>query len=90
MQIKLAKTAGFCFGVNRAVDMVEKLVDSGEKVCTLGPIIHNSQLVEQLEKRGVRIIESPDQSHKGQTVIIRAHGEIKETYDKAKEKNIDF
>ena len=50
MKITLAKTAGFCFGVNRAVDMVEKLADLGEKVCTLGPIIHNTHLVEELGK----------------------------------------
>ena len=48
MKITLAKTAGFCFGVDRAVKMVYDLLESGEKVCTLGPIIHNPQLVEEL------------------------------------------
>ncbi len=74
MKITLAKTAGFCFGVNRAVDMVERLADSGEKVCTLGPIIHNSQLVEQLEKKGVRIIASPDEAREDEILVIRSHG----------------
>lgn len=50
--IRVAKTAGFCFGVDRAVNMVYELVDSGERVCTLGPIIHNPQAVDDLEKEG--------------------------------------
>ena len=48
MKITKAETAGFCFGVNRAVNMVYELLNEGEKVCTLGPIIHNPQLVEEL------------------------------------------
>ena len=74
MKITLAKTAGFCFGVNRAVDMVEKLADSGERVCTLGPIIHNTQLVEQLAEKGVRIINSPEEAEKDEVLVIRSHG----------------
>ena len=74
MKITLAKTAGFCFGVNRAVDMVEKLAESGEKVCTLGPIIHNAQLVKELEKKGVRIINSPHEAKNDEVLVIRSHG----------------
>ena len=48
MSIEVAKTAGFCFGVNRAVQMVYDLIEAGESICTLGPIIHNPQLVEEL------------------------------------------
>ena len=48
MQIKLAKTAGFCFGVNRAVELLYDKVEAGEQVCTLGPIIHNAQLVGEI------------------------------------------
>ena len=51
MKITLAKTAGFCFGVNRAVQMVYDLVENGERVCTLGPIIHNPQLVDELKEK---------------------------------------
>lgn len=58
MSVTLAKTAGFCFGVNRAVNLVYELLDQGKQVATLGPIIHNPQLVEELEKRGVRIIDA--------------------------------
>ena len=52
--ITVAKTAGFCFGVSRAVSIVEKLLYEGKKVTTLGPIIHNPQMVESLAERGVR------------------------------------
>ena len=57
----LAKTAGFCFGVNRAVDLVFRLLDEGKRPATLGPIIHNPQLVDQLARRGVRIAQTPDE-----------------------------
>ena len=53
MSIEVAKTAGFCFGVNRAVQMVYDLIEAGESICTLGPIIHNPQLVEELAEKGV-------------------------------------
>ncbi|MBQ2298781.1 MAG: 4-hydroxy-3-methylbut-2-enyl diphosphate reductase, partial [Bacteroidaceae bacterium] len=56
MQIVTAETAGFCFGVNRAVNMVYKMLSEGRKVATLGPVIHNPQVIEDLEKRGVKII----------------------------------
>ena len=52
MTIKVAKTAGFCFGVNRAVNMVYELLDKNQKVCTLGPIIHNMEMVRELESKG--------------------------------------
>ena len=51
MSIEVAKTAGFCFGVNRAVQMVYDLIEAGESICTLGPIIHNPQLVEELAEK---------------------------------------
>lgn len=74
MKITLAKTAGFCFGVKRAVDTVYELVEAGKKVCTLGPIIHNPQLVEDLKKRGVRVIENIDEVEENETLVIRSHG----------------
>ena len=72
--INVAKTAGFCFGVNRAVEMVENLAESGKKVCTLGPIIHNRQLVEKLESKGVRIVENPTDAEMNEVLVIRSHG----------------
>ena len=88
-EIKLAKTAGFCFGVNRAIELVEKLLDEGKKVCTLGPIIHNPQMVESLEKRGVIIAETIEEVPKGYTVVIRSHGVDKATYKKIEELELD-
>ncbi|MBQ4605006.1 MAG: hypothetical protein IJB16_10425 [Clostridia bacterium] len=74
MRITLAKTAGFCFGVDRAVNMAYEIADKGAAAATLGQLIHNTYVTNRLAERGVGIIESPSQSHKGQTVIIRAHG----------------
>lgn len=72
--IKLAKTAGFCFGVNRAVNLVYKLVENGEKVCTLGPIIHNQQLVDDLKSKDVNAISAPNECEDGYKIVIRTHG----------------
>ena len=74
MQIILAKTAGFCFGVDRAVEMVSESVRRGNKTATLGPIIHNRHVVERFLEQGVRELDSPEQAEPGETVIIRAHG----------------
>lgn len=79
-KIILAKSAGFCFGVNRAVNIVTDLIGQGNRVCTLGPIIHNEQMVEQLNKQGVRIASSPNDRVDGETMIIRSHGVSREVY----------
>lgn len=89
-EIKLAKTAGFCFGVDRAVNLVYDLVDKGQKVCTLGPIIHNSQLVSDLESKGVKIIDDISQCPDGYTVVIRTHGVEKSVIDAATNNRIEF
>ena len=89
MKIVKAETAGFCFGVNRAVNMVYELLAEGKKVCTLGPIIHNPQLVEELSLKGVRIVESPDEVKEGETLVIRSHGVEREVFENAKQKGID-
>jgi 4-hydroxy-3-methylbut-2-enyl diphosphate reductase IspH len=60
MKIEVAKTAGFCFGVSRAVKMVEDKLDEGKKVCTFGPIIHNPVVIEGFKNRGVHITEISD------------------------------
>ncbi len=81
MQITLAKTAGFCFGVNRAVQMVYDLVEQGIPACTLGPIIHNSQMVAELEAKGVRAINLPNEVKPHETLVIRSHGVGKNIYE---------
>ncbi len=73
-EITVAKTAGFCFGVDRAVKLTYDALSSGEKVATLGPIIHNPSVVNELSGKGVRIISSPDEAENGETVVIRSHG----------------
>ena len=84
MRVTVAKTAGFCFGVNRAVEMVESLAESGKKVCTLGPIIHNRQLVEELESKGVRIVENPSEAETDEVLVIRSHGVPEEVETEAR------
>ncbi len=83
--ITMAKTAGFCFGVNKAVALVRDLLDRGEKVCTLGPIIHNPQVVSRLEARGVRIVSSPSEVPPGAVLVFRSHGVPKEIADEARQ-----
>ena len=80
-EITLAKTAGFCFGVKRAVDKAFELARSGVDAVTLGPIIHNPQVVERLAQMGVPPVDSPDQAAPGQTVLIRSHGVPKKVYN---------
>ncbi|MCC8023339.1 MAG: bifunctional 4-hydroxy-3-methylbut-2-enyl diphosphate reductase/30S ribosomal protein S1 [Clostridiales bacterium] len=78
MQVTLADSAGFCFGVDRAVELVYRLLDEGHRVCTLGPIIHNPQLVAALQERGVVIAETAEEIPEGYTVVIRSHGIAKD------------
>ena len=89
-QIILAKTAGFCFGVDRAVNLVYELVGEDKKVCTLGPIIHNAQLVADLESKGVKIIDDISQAPQGYTVVVRTHGVEKSVLDELETKGIDY
>lgn len=84
--ITLAKSAGFCFGVDRAVKLVYKELDKGGKVCTLGPIIHNQNVVDDLKRKGVRIIEKIDELEPDERVVIRSHGVGKSIYDEIAEK----
>lgn len=77
-KITLAKTAGFCFGVNRAVNLLEHMVENGERACTLGPIIHNPQVIAHFESHGVRVIETPSQCAPEETLVVRTHGVTKE------------
>lgn len=79
--ITVAKTAGFCYGVKRAVDNVYKAVLEGKKIATLGPIIHNRQVVEDLSLKGVFAYDSPADIPKDCTIVIRAHGVGKNVYD---------
>src|ERR1043166_5726501 len=75
MQVLLAEEYGFCFGVERAVEMVEEAVEEGVRpIRSLGPLIHNAQEMERLGARGVSTIDSPDEAGADTTAVIRAHG----------------
>ncbi|HIR61514.1 MAG TPA: bifunctional 4-hydroxy-3-methylbut-2-enyl diphosphate reductase/30S ribosomal protein S1 [Candidatus Faecivivens stercoravium] len=80
-KITLAGTAGFCYGVRRAVEKAFEVAASGKDAVTLGPIIHNPQIVSRLAALGVPEISSPEEAKEGQTVIIRSHGVPAAVYD---------
>lgn len=87
MEIIVGKTAGFCYGVERAVEgAVQEVTKTEEPICALGEIVHNKQVIEKLEKLGVKCIETIKEAQG--TVLIRAHGVPKEVYEMAKEMNI--
>ena len=89
MGVILAKTAGFCFGVKKAVDLVYRTIEEnpkGRKIYTYGPIIHNDEVIKELEEKGVCAIEGREavrNLEKGSILIIRSHGVGEEIYDTA-------
>ena len=92
MEVTLAKTAGFCFGVKRAVDKVYELADQEEKVYTFGPIIHNEEVVQDLENKGVHVLNSLDElaAATDGIVVIRSHGVPENVYRLLEEKHIHY
>ena len=72
-ELRIAQSAGFCFGVKRSVEMAEELLRSGP-VTSLGELIHNGDVVDRLRSRGLRVIESAEEAGEGERVMIRAHG----------------
>ena len=88
MNIVIGKTSGFCNGVENTVKRAEDAL-SKEKVYCLGEIVHNERVINDLESKGMITINNIDEAPNNSKVIIRAHGELKETYDKAQEKNIE-
>lgn len=79
-EIRLAESAGFCFGVSRSVDMAEKLIDEKGACASYGQLIHNEDAVARLAAMGLRVITEPQEVKPGETVLIRAHGVSKDTY----------
>ena len=90
MSVRVAKSAGFCFGVSRAVELVEKAAQEGRKVATLGPIIHNRHVVDKFEKMGVRVIDTPEEALPGETVIIRSHGISRAVYERLEAQKVEI
>ncbi len=90
MSVTVAKNAGFCFGVSRAVELVETAAREGRQVVTLGPIIHNRHAVSYFEQMGVRVIALPEQAQPGQTVVIRSHGVSKAVYERLEQQGVQI
>lgn len=88
--IDTAKTAGFCFGVDRAVKLVYNEMYNGAKAVTLGEIIHNPAVVNDLKEKGVRVIDSPDEANEGEKVIIRSHGVPLTVYESLNARSIAY
>ena len=82
MKVRVAKTAGFCFGVKRAVELVQKQVELGKNVYTYGPIIHNEEVIEDFASKGVKIVNRQKdwEALEPGTIIIRSHGVSEEEY----------
>lgn len=91
-QVILAKTAGFCFGVKRAVETVYDQVtkEENKKVFTYGPIIHNEEVVRDLENKGVSVLSDSSLQSSGDKVVIRSHGVGKAVYDELNKKNFEI
>ena len=93
MKVKVAETAGFCFGVKRAVDKVYELIGTEQKpIYTLGPIIHNEQVVGDLQEKGVEVIDTLEElkTIRDAVVVIRSHGVGKDVYDILKENGVEI
>ncbi|MDD4849405.1 MAG: bifunctional 4-hydroxy-3-methylbut-2-enyl diphosphate reductase/30S ribosomal protein S1 [Gemmiger sp.] len=90
MEILLAKTAGFCFGVDRAVKLTYQLLAQGRPVATLGPLIHNPQVVADLEAKGARTCEDVDDLPPGCEVVIRSHGVPEAVYKKISTRGLAY
>lgn len=89
MEIILGKLAGFCNGVQSAVENTEELLKNREKMYCVGELAHNRQVMEELEKEGLIVVDNIEDVKNNSEVIFRAHGMPKEAYEKAKEKKID-
>ena len=89
-KITLAKKAGFCFGVDRAIRLIEDLVSQGKKVATLGPIIHNQQVIDDLTARGVVVVEEPSQVPEGAILVLRTHGVTRDVLHQVEECECEY
>jgi 4-hydroxy-3-methylbut-2-enyl diphosphate reductase len=89
MEIKVGKLAGFCGGVINSVNKTDKILDVSVKTYCLGELVHNKQVVDKLEKKGLILVESLDEVEDYSRIIFRAHGVTKDTYEVAKEKKLE-
>ena len=90
MKVKIAKEAGFCFGVKRAMKMAWDELESSSDIYALGPLIHNKQAVQKYEEKGLRTVDTINDIPNNKNVIIRSHGVSKDIYDKANFNNLNI
>ena len=90
MEVVIGKMAGFCAGVENAVKKAEECIKEKGTVYCLGEIVHNKQVIEELEKKGMKTVETLEEVPNGSTVIFRAHGEPEERYEEAKQKRLEI
>lgn len=81
MKIQVAETAGFCFGVRRAVNLAEETLKKGHPLYSLGDIIHNTHVIKRLKENGLLVCEDVEQVPDGSTILVRAHGVPEKTYN---------
>ena len=92
MEVVLAKSAGFCFGVKRAMEEVYSQLENGKKIVTYGPLIHNEEVVKDLAQRGVDVIDGEEELEalaEG-AVVIRSHGVSKHIYELIEQKGLEM
>ncbi|MCI9586515.1 MAG: bifunctional 4-hydroxy-3-methylbut-2-enyl diphosphate reductase/30S ribosomal protein S1 [Oscillospiraceae bacterium] len=90
MEVILAKSAGFCYGVRRAVELTEQAAAEGRHPVMLGSVIHNRHVIDALLQKGSRIVSSPEEVESGEAVVIRAHGVGEETYQALEAKGAEI
>jgi 4-hydroxy-3-methylbut-2-enyl diphosphate reductase len=89
VHVKIARTAGFCWGVRRTVDKVMEVADGAHAVVTLGPVIHNPQAVERMREKGVGTVQAIAEVAGGTTVVVRTHGAVKDELEAAKARGLE-
>ena len=90
MRVTLAKSAGFCYGVRRAVELAREAAADGKPCVMLGPVIHNRAVIEQLQSMGVALIHTPEEAPPGSRVILRSHGEGQATFAALERRGVDI
>ena len=90
MSVVLAKSAGFCYGVRRAVELAERTAEEGRPCVMLGSIIHNKDVIARLAEKGLTAVERPEDVPEGSAVIIRSHGEGRAVYDQLRARGVEI
>ena len=90
MSVVLAKSAGFCYGVRRAVELAERTAEEGRPCVMLGSIIHNKDVIARLAEKGLTAVERPEDVPEGSAVIIRSHGEGRTVYDQLRARGVEI